>query len=403
MFDLAAGTWLFGAGTWESVFATKSVEVTANAVTEITFEITDSGASGLVVRAVGVNGAPLSDVTVRTITTSNNWDGSELFSIRPKSDGNWVIQTRKELPANLSEWLIHVRSERHGEKTVPFPPGATGELKVEFTDPASLEVTVAGYAGSGQEGKLRVDARPLIGGKDQPNRYSYGRESQLGPDGRQTFKPLQPGRYRVELQYQQERWRTSSLDKLDVDVSPGTNSVSVSIPPIHSLTVVLSGEPADSNVNLQLIGVPAGEERWNQSRVGADGTAVFEGLVAGTYRISVFAPKARRSRSMKVTVPSSAAVTFKEEIETALMIKALDSEGYLASVGLQAGDVITGADGATFDGSRPAMQVLMGLITARKEIKLSATRAGKALDFTVDTEKFATATNHARALEPVSK
>ena len=75
-------------------------------------------------------------------------------------------------------------------------------------------------------------------------------------------------------------------------------------------------------------------------------------------------------------------------------------EGYLASAGLQAGDVITGADGAAFDGSRPASQVLTGLISARKDLKIQVVRAGKTLEATVDSEKFAVATNHLRSLEP---
>ena len=51
---------------------------------------------------------------------------------------------------------------------------------------------------------------------------------------------------------------------------------------------------------------------------------------------------------MKVTVPTAGAVTFKEEVETTLAVRTLDGDGYLASAGFQAGDVITGADGDRF-------------------------------------------------------
>ena len=166
---------------------------------------------------------------------------------------------------------------------------------------------------------------------------------------------------------------------------------------VYSLSVVVAGEP-DAQLNLQMIG-GSGEERWSRAKVGPDGTATFEGLVAGTYRLMLYGGKGGRQRSMKVTVPAAGAVTFKEDVETALVVRALDSDGYLASAGLQAGDVITGADGTDFDGSRPASQVLSGLLSARKDLKLRFVRSGKSSEATVDSEKFLAATNHLRALE----
>jgi hypothetical protein len=106
---------------------------------------------------------------------------------------------------------------------------------------------------------------------------------------------------------------------------------------------------------------------------------------------------------MKVTVPSAGPVTFKEEAETSLLVRTLDAEGYLASAGLAVGDAIVGAEGTAFDGSRPAMQVLSGLMMAKKELKLSVARASKTLEIAVDTEKFATATNHLQKLEGAAR
>jgi hypothetical protein len=400
--DLAPGTWLVGAGSWESIFSTKSVEVTAGAISDAVIEIADAGASGLVVRVLGPDNAAVADANVRVDAASGQHDSSEAFTVRPKKDGAWVVAPKKDGAGEGGEWRISVHSARYGDKIVPLPGTMSGELRVEMAEPASLDVTVTGYAGSGLEGRLRVDVRPLTGGKEHQSRVYYSREETLGPDGRQTVKPLQPGRYRVELQYQRERWSNSPLERVDVDVAPGANAISVPVPAVYSLTVLAPGESADSNMNLQLIG-GSGEERWNNAKVGPDGTGVFEGLVAGTYRLSIWAPKARRNRSMKVTVPSSGPVQFKEEAETSLLVKVLDTEGYLASAGFQAGDVITGADGAAFDGTRPATQVLNGLMMARKEIKLQVVRAGKTTETTVDTEKFATATNHMRSLEPASR
>ena len=86
-FDLAAGNWLIGAGTWESVFSSKSVEVAAGAITETTLEITDAGATGLVVKVVAPDGASVADAQVRAFAAGAQWDSPEGFSVRPKKDG----------------------------------------------------------------------------------------------------------------------------------------------------------------------------------------------------------------------------------------------------------------------------------------------------------------------------
>jgi hypothetical protein len=398
--DLAPGNWLVGAGTWESVFTTKVVEVKAGVLTDTILEITDAGASGLVVRVVAPDGSAAADVNLHVF--ADRFDASETFSVRPKTDGAWVVAAKKE-GTEPKDCFLQAHSERYGSKTVPLPGVSGGELKIEFAEPASLDVTVTGYAGSNVEGRLKIDAKPIMAGRERHSRvyYSSSRDDQIGPDGKQTLRPLQPGRYRVELQYMQERWNSSVLDHVDVDVRAGANQVTIAAPAVYSLTVVAPGEPAGTHIGISQIG-GSGSERWGRSPVGADGTSTFEGLSAGTYRLILYS-KAMRQRSMKVTIPAAGSVTFKEDVETALVLKALDSDGFLASSGLQAGDVITGVDGTAFDGARPAAQVLLGLVSARKELKLQITRAGKALEVTVDSDKFAASTNHTRALEPAAR
>jgi hypothetical protein len=396
--DIAPGTWLLGVGTWESIFTTKSVEVTAGTITEVVLEITDAGASGLVVKVFAPDGAPVADASVRVYGANQQWDSPEGFTVRPKKDGAWVVVPKKEQTSDGKEWFVEVHSERYGDKVVAMPVPAAGEMRIDLAEPSSLEVTITGYAGSGLEGRLGVDVKSLSG-KESQRRYYYSREdNQIGPDGRITIKPLQPGKYRVELQYKQQRWNNAALERTDVDIVAGANSVSVSVPAVYTLTVICGADSADSWLNMQAVG--GGEERQNHARVGADGNATIEGVVAGTYRLSLYAQKSRRQKTMKVTVPTTGPVTFKEDLETALVVKAVDGEGYLASAGLQAGDVITGVDGADFDGSRAATQVLNGLLSARKELKIRFTRGGKASEATVDSEKFATATKHLSLLEP---
>jgi hypothetical protein len=396
--DIAAGTWMLGVGTWESIFTTKSVEVEAGVVTEVVLEITDAGASGIAVQVFAPDGAPVADASVRVYGAGQHWDSPEGFTVRPKKDGAWTIIPKKDQQGDAKEWFIEVHSDRYGDKVVPMPVPPAGEVRIDLAEAASLEVTIRGYAGSGFEGRLSVDVKSLAG-KESQRRYYYGREEQqIGPDGRVTIKPLQPGRYRVELQFQQQRWNNSGVEQLEVDVGPGLNTVALSVPAIYALTVVCGADAAESWVNINLIG--GNEERANHARVTADGNATFEGLVAGTYRLSLYGQKTRRQKTMKVTVPATGPVAFKEDVETALVVKALDAEGYLASAGLQTGDVITGADGSDFDGSRPATTVMTGLLAARKDLTIRYTRSGKSSETTVDSEKFAVATKHLSSLEP---
>jgi hypothetical protein len=397
--DLSAGKWTVGAGNWESVFATATVEVTAGAIANVEIEIGDAGADGLVVRLVGPGGTAVTGADLHVFAAVDPWEATKVPTVRPRKDGAWVVVPRKDSPSGR-EWMLSIHSESYGDKLVALPASLAGEFRVDFAEPASLDVTVTGYAGSGLEGRLRVDARPMSAGKDVQARYHYGSDDSIGPEGRRTIKPLQPGRYRVQLSFRRERWQAAPLERVEVDVAPGANAVSIPAPVVHTLVVILEGSPESTHVGLARVGATQSDEWHHSSRSGADGTATFEGLTAGSYRITLYGPKSGRNQSMKVTVPTGGPVRFKEDAETALLVKVLDAEGYLASAGLQQGDVITGVDGASFDGQRSALQVLSGLMMARKEIKLSVRREGKAFEATVDAEEFGAATNRLRALEP---
>ncbi len=157
-------------------------------------------------------------------------------------------------------------SERYGEKTVAMPSAAAGELRIDMLEPASLDVTITGYAGTNLEGRLRVEAKPLSAKESQKRVYYSRDDHSVGPDGKVTLKPLQPGRYRVDILYSQERWNGSSLDHQDVDVAPGANAVTIAAPAVYSLSVVVAGE-ADAQLNMQMIG-GSGDERWSRAKVG---------------------------------------------------------------------------------------------------------------------------------------
>ncbi len=86
---------------------------------------------------------------------------------------------------------LNVRSQKYGNKQLQYSIGETSELTVEFQEPASLEVTIAGYEGSGYEGLLVVSVQKHeegAPGRSSPMRY-YGGSSRSGVDseGRQPI------------------------------------------------------------------------------------------------------------------------------------------------------------------------------------------------------------------------
>jgi C-terminal processing protease CtpA/Prc len=185
-------------------------------------------------------------------------------------------------------------------------------------------------------------------------------------------------------------------------IGPGTNTVTIPMPALYGLTVRVPAGNSSMNLSLNRRDIgESGTPVWRNAATNEDGVATFEGLPAGTYAIT--SHTAEGQKSMRVQVPSTGTVLFEPGTPKALAVRWKADDEYPASVGLQRDDVVVGIEGRDFDGTKSATVILQGTLMAKVECRLAVVRAGRRFEVTVDTAKFAKATQQGHLLEPIER
>jgi PDZ domain len=412
------GTYLIGASRGNGpVLVADTVEVADQMVTRDLAMPPLARSDYLVLRVVGPDGRLLSDVDVST-------------GFRSKSGGSSVSGGGELRQPDGTFWVAHhgwqgledeegtnsvtVRAEGYPAKTVEYRRSETSELTVELGEPAILDVTVEGYDPRTLEGTIGVaieeeKAAEEEGGDDSPRfraaRMARRRFSRMNLDeaeeianGKRTIGPLEPGNYRVLLQYQGGRRGGFPVAATPVTIRAGKNSVSIRMPALYSLRVRVDGGPRRMNLSLGPaqeggdLPISSGQE------VGSDGQAVFDGLPAGTYKITLHTDG--EPGEMLVSVPGQREVRFQARKLDAMLLKLRDAEGRLAKAGFQDGDLIVGVNGAGFE-SRNEWWNLLRQGFKEKEVKVQVQRGGALLELSVDPRRIRD--SEEAALEPASR
>ena len=131
---------------------------------------------------------------------------------------------------------------------------------------------------------------------------SLGGSSRASPaaDWVATFEPVQPGDYEVVVSVRPEDPETPTtlpqeILRVPVSVRPGSQRVSVTLPPLYAVTVRTAG--GQETVRIE-------GEFWQMSATSdREGRARFEGLPAGRYSVGV-----RGAEERSFTVPGTAEI-----------------------------------------------------------------------------------------------
>lgn len=301
--------------------------------------------------------------------------------------------------------VLTVTADEFGSRTVEVAPGETTAL-VRFLPPATLDVTIAGYAGSGLEGAL-VLSLEKPGGDDEEghggfyfsggNRYirrghSYrrlGEEESLDAEGHQKLGPVEPGTYELMLGLQPEGGGNQPLtaERATLTLVPGRNEHVLSAPALYALRVVV--DRAGGGIALNPAG--RGSGRWICKVADADGRCVFDRLPAGSYQLRFFegdedARSFPSEASMAVTVPGPAEVRYSPARQNALLVTVTDPNGRFAQAGLASGDFITAVNGAEFEGAKEFAKLLLAASQAKEMVQLTVLRGAETLTVPIDPE-----------------
>jgi len=292
-----------------------------------------------------------------------------------------TLTVKKEHLKPEGTHYLRITSQKYGTKEVEYAAASTSALTVQFDDPASLTVTVAGYRGSGLENKIRIDVKPTPR-ENEPRRYTsyYGRNrGGLDAEGVQKFGPLAPGEYDITLSIQQDRSRYLPAETVTTVLKAGDNSETLSLPKLYNLTVIVDAGQEGASFRLNSRDSSRG---WYGSshKKATDGRVVFENLVPGDYTLQAWGSV---SGQMYVTIPAQTTVRFEPVVFNAQKVRVRDESGTFVKAGLREGDLVVGIDGEEFLNERQ-MGALFTLAREKKNVTLTVVRGGRRLQVAVD-------------------
>lgn len=339
----------------------------------------------LVIRAVDASGRPAPDVAVGV--QARQMDPPLRLHPEVRPDGSLWVPIDELLRWGRKDEVkrIAVSSPWRGDKEFLWGRTDPREITVHFEEPALLDLAFSGYAESQYRDRLFIEIDQGMG------IFLYG-NGRLGGDRIQAA-PLASGAATVRVGVR-GRWHDALFCEIPhtIRLGPGLNEITLPMPVFHTIEVELPGIPWGTRCRLRpleffqlpsptrLFRQPLGSTE--QSRPG--GTVVFTDLFPGTYRLAVLHPT--RGGEMILSVTQDGPVRFEPRPLDAIEVRDATS----ALEGLQAGDLIAGADGRRFE-SYADILYLSWLARSRDEIDLMLEREGAQTSARVDLKELAEA------------
>ncbi len=246
----------------------------------------------LVVWVQAPNGELLDGASVRAGYTSGNRVryGSSNNSER-QTDGSYRTP-HPNAPENATNvtYMVSASHSDYGEVFAEYNIGPASVATLRFLPAARLTVNIDGGSSAAPDVTVRWSYKTSTGGSSSTNAIRMGNVHRLGP--------IQPTTVTVYLQLNSGQgsfggWGGSSgvqIDQQELDLKSGENTLRMSLPRMHTLTVRAPGASSGVSIYATMRQDSEGNRPRYYSRtsaeVGADGTAVFE-LPYGTYSISL--------------------------------------------------------------------------------------------------------------------
>ena len=173
-------------------------------------------------------------------------------------------------------------SRRYGMHQRSFDPTSPDPLRIELTEPASLELTLAGYAESPLAGLCVVYLKNSL----SPTGMGFsGGGAGVSPEGGVVFDRLQPGK-RLAVIVVQDGYQMIQVAKRSLEVEEGENRVTWTLPELHTVEVPVEIAKGTEGPRLTLRALdPAGNWVHQFAKAEEDGTVRFRHVPEGRYEI----------------------------------------------------------------------------------------------------------------------
>ncbi|MEM7165388.1 MAG: hypothetical protein AAF581_07990 [Planctomycetota bacterium] len=309
-----------------------------------------------------------------TSTAIKNDDGSRLLLVAPP---------RGTQPSDIVGASVKVSSKEFGTKTVTYLPGETASLDVAFEEPARLQVTIAGYVGSGYEDKLTLRVTSPSSNEHEyygRSSYSYwgGSGKSVDEHGSREFGPLEPGEHTVILSGRSEGGTRRELARQTTQVTSGLNHTTIAIPALYTLRVHTE-QAAGTRVRLYKLGDGSFSQRV---KVDSQGLALFDTLVAGDYNL--YAADSSNGAQMTVQVPAQQDVTFTPTPPNAVLVTITGPGGSLEEAGFVDGDIIYSAGNEPVAGLTQLRGEAQKVAAAEARLVLQLRRGSRQMELDID-------------------
>ncbi len=383
-FDIQPGTWAVGLSFDRRTFVLIETVTVKDAVVELDLSPPEPRREEyVIVRVLGPGGKALADVQFLAGYRDERRSRSGGTRVARMPDGAWRVwhQAVSENAKGPVTYEITATVPQYGSKQVTYDRTPSSELTIEFEEAGTLEVTIAGYAGSGEEGKIRLAVQSVRG--DPRSRYQSFRGrggTRLDAEGRQIFTGLAPGAYEIEISLERGRSRYATAARVPIIVKSGRNRDTVNLPVLYTLTVLAPGAEEGVNLSLRNRGQSSGRY-FSLSATVTSGRAVFANVPAGEYELRGRSGSVKGA--MNVSLPGQGVVRFEPVQKDCLRVQISSATGRLAAAGLLDGDLVVAIDGVDLTDASQAMTLLRAAYVKPQAI-LSVLRGRGRKDLPVD-------------------
>jgi hypothetical protein len=302
----------------------------------------------IVVRVYSPGGETLTDVAFKLSMRRENSGASTTTTTLKHPDGSyWIHRSAPDVRwggSDLGEnwwYVLEATSAEFGQREVRYERADTHVVEIRYVAPAHLTLNVPGWEGHDN----RADMRWSVVAPDEAGELPLGRRmrgSDTGLDAPFRFGPLEPGEYDVVLMLSlDDRSNRRELVRRRVNLLAGENTLSLTVPALHSITVRVPDHVPVRYLHLwpRDTQPTAGRRSDNIVLELREGRATVAQLAPGTYRL------VGDIGESSVSVPTSGEIVFDPPRYNAVLLYNIRPGGQIEALGLRNNDLLIAIDG----------------------------------------------------------